>query len=269
MTNYSLSEIDSLAKKATRGAAYSWGMAEEVGKAVRWLSAYGFLGAEMLASHLEIVADKSSDFIPHLQDADITEKVFNNRSVEKLPLKNLALKSPAPENRVFHSNGQPLCALYCGALINDLGHHLKKQQILSFDQLLSPLLALPSAARIAEAYNASISFSYDQTVIICNPNGIVIKNNFAERSRSNSLALSGHPFLLAKNKLNMHIELNGSLLENTANIRCERVKSDADNTHFPSPKSRPVSHDALAILEKFAHKTYAPATEASRLRGAG
>jgi len=59
MANCSLSEIDALARKAARGAGYSWGIAEEVGKSARWLSAYGFKGPEVLSEHLHVVADKS------------------------------------------------------------------------------------------------------------------------------------------------------------------------------------------------------------------
>ena len=49
----SLNEIEALAKKAARGAGYSWGLSEEAGKAVRWLSSFGPDGARALADLLD------------------------------------------------------------------------------------------------------------------------------------------------------------------------------------------------------------------------
>lgn len=52
----SLSEIDALCRKAARGAGYPWGLAEEAGKAVRWLASYRLPGPELLAEHLSAAA---------------------------------------------------------------------------------------------------------------------------------------------------------------------------------------------------------------------
>ena len=38
----SLSEIETTAKRASRGAGYSWGIAEEVGKSIRLSELFGF-----------------------------------------------------------------------------------------------------------------------------------------------------------------------------------------------------------------------------------
>lgn len=52
---WSLNEIETLCRKATRGAGYSWGLAEDAGRAVRWLEAHGYLGAQALAALLQVV----------------------------------------------------------------------------------------------------------------------------------------------------------------------------------------------------------------------
>jgi len=233
MATYSLSEIDALARKASRGAGYSWGIAEEVGKAVRWLSAYNLSGPEILAKHLELVADKQQYFMPNLKESESEEKIFENYK----------FKSDVSESNISKNTELQLCSLYCGTLINDLGHHLKANQTLSFKNMMSPLLALPSAARTAEAYDISISFISSDTIIICNPNGIEIKD-------------TPHHFATFS-------------IGNNSNVDCSRIQRDLNNTHFPSPQGRAITEDTLEILEKFAHKTYAPATEESRLRGAG
>lgn len=45
---WSLNEIQSLALKAARGAGFDWGVAEDAGQAVRWLSARDLPGADAL-----------------------------------------------------------------------------------------------------------------------------------------------------------------------------------------------------------------------------
>ena len=54
LRHYTLSEIDALCKKAAKGSNYSWGEAEEVGKASRWLSMYGVCGAEIVLNLLRL-----------------------------------------------------------------------------------------------------------------------------------------------------------------------------------------------------------------------
>jgi len=50
--SWSLNEIEGLARKAARGAGLDWGLAEEAGKATRWLCAAGWPGADLLAGLL-------------------------------------------------------------------------------------------------------------------------------------------------------------------------------------------------------------------------
>ena len=52
MTELSLGEAEALARKAARGAGFSWGMAEEAGRALRWLCARGLPGGAALAGLL-------------------------------------------------------------------------------------------------------------------------------------------------------------------------------------------------------------------------
>lgn len=46
---WSLGELEATARKAARGAGMSWGMAEEAGRATRWLCAAGLSGGESLS----------------------------------------------------------------------------------------------------------------------------------------------------------------------------------------------------------------------------
>lgn len=47
--SFSLNEVEATARKAARGAGYAWGMADEAGRAVRWLCAHGIDGCGALA----------------------------------------------------------------------------------------------------------------------------------------------------------------------------------------------------------------------------
>ena len=282
MPNYSLGEIDALARKATRGAGYSWGLAEEAGKSVRWLSAYGFSGAEILANYLEMVANKSDDYIP---------------SLKRVPSNNIEDENIQSETISFENNSKPLCPLYSGTLINDLGHQIKENKIFSFDKMLSPLLALSQTARVAEAYGISVSFTYGETEIVCNAEGIHINDSsvelvehtppliggflqknhcegFTENVDSVKPRLNDDSSLSSKNDPKIQVEFDGisldkDLSENYIDVVCSRNTNNLKATNFPSPQSRPISAKALKILELFAHSTYAPATEESRLKGAG
>ncbi|RED11766.1 hypothetical protein POI8812_02862 [Pontivivens insulae] len=49
----SLNEVQSLARKAARGAGFSWGMADEAGRAVRFLHEWGLDGAATLTFLLD------------------------------------------------------------------------------------------------------------------------------------------------------------------------------------------------------------------------
>ncbi|MGR3983857.1 MAG: DUF3726 domain-containing protein [Gammaproteobacteria bacterium] len=49
----SLNQIEQTARKAARGAGLAWGLADETGRALRWLHAHGFHGAAALADWLE------------------------------------------------------------------------------------------------------------------------------------------------------------------------------------------------------------------------
>ena len=48
-----LSEIDTTSKRATRGAGFSWGIAEEVGKCIRLLELFGLAGIKNLSEYFK------------------------------------------------------------------------------------------------------------------------------------------------------------------------------------------------------------------------
>ena len=64
--SYALNEVEATAKRAARGAGYSWGLAEEASKATRWLCAKGIDGSAVLAGLLEVLQFLTPDRIPNI-----------------------------------------------------------------------------------------------------------------------------------------------------------------------------------------------------------
>lgn len=91
--SFSLNEIDAQAKKAARGAGYSWGLAEEAGKAAVWLCARGVDGVADLAALLE--------------DAPVEA---NCALTQGTRLSDRALLA-RPDKRVLHRISQPMFLL--------------------------------------------------------------------------------------------------------------------------------------------------------------
>jgi hypothetical protein len=56
----SFSEIETISKRASRAAGYSWGIAEEVGKGIRLLELFGLKGVKNLNEYYQFRLNKNS-----------------------------------------------------------------------------------------------------------------------------------------------------------------------------------------------------------------
>lgn len=206
----SLNEIEVLAKRASRGAGYAWGLAEEAGKATRWLAAHGFASLEML---LDILSHKESTC-----DSDAI---------------------PLETNNVWHAASGDLCPLLAGSIFCDRRDMAAEGREFAFDSVLHPLFVTPFAAMAAKVSDGTFEVSWDGIVMII-------------AARNISVIRGG-------------IEQVGPC-RGTINIR--RVDTEIANsverlTHCS------VDETTWARLNEYAHRTFAPATQASRLSGAG
>lgn len=112
--DWSLNEIEGLARKAARGAGYGWGHAEEAGKATRWLCAAGWPGAELLAGLLTAQDGVAHDAI-----------------------------RPRDCTGTWRANGGTLCPLVTGAVICDLAPRWAAGEALDTGPLAAPLFMVP------------------------------------------------------------------------------------------------------------------------------
>lgn len=128
LLSLSLTEADALAQKAARGAGLGWGMAEEAGYAVRWLSAHGADGLGALLACLT-----------------------TQRSAPKLAQGQIA------------GQGQgPLCPLETGSVLLDSAEiengPLSGSLLLA--PLCQPLLLLPFLAQAGSVLGQQLVLSY-------------------------------------------------------------------------------------------------------------
>lgn len=201
--SYSLNEIEATAKKAARGAGYSWGMAEEAGKATRWLCIQGQEGCATLAG-----------FLIQMDGQDLSNH------------------KPQALSEEWHANSM-LCPLISGAALSDCAADLLSGDITLRD-VAHPALLMPFAGRAAVRLNRVVALECDGARAVTN--GV-------------ELALDGAFSTHAKQvKVSLQAEMSAALPRHTRGT--------------PSPTD-------LATLNKFAHRTYAPATEESRRLGAG
>ena len=134
--NWSLNEIEALAKKATRGAGYSWGLAEEAGKATRWLCAMGLPGTEALSDLLN-ETDRQAYATLCPQDISVT----------------------------WAASGGTLCPLATGASLCDLAHDLAGERVIRIGHVAWPVLLYPYVAAAADMAGAALSLQWAGVVM--------------------------------------------------------------------------------------------------------
>lgn len=203
----SLNEIESLSRKAARGAGLSWGLAEEAGKAVRWLEAGGIGGADALASVLVRHDDKS------LRAPQLPE-IMGTPCADPLPL----------------------CPISTGAALSDFG--LAENTLMLGAVFASILLAGP-LARVARRSGVDLE-------VVCDAGALWLY--------SGTLVVSGDIT---------------DWLGCAKNVEIRPLRRDPPGVAPARGTRVHLAPRVLDVLANFAQRTYAPATEASRLAGAG
>ena len=141
----SLSEIDTVSKRSSRAAGYSWGIAEEVGKNVRLLEIFSLPGIKNLNSFLN----------------------------EKKNIKLVNLKLITEEN---NANNLQYCPVIAGVNFLD---QIKTLQILNeikFKKIAYPMLFLPFVSRASEIVGKRILLKLDEKEFLMNFNNCIYSN---------------------------------------------------------------------------------------------
>ena len=140
----SLSEIDTTSKRASKAAGFSWGIAEEIGKAIRSLELFGLLGIKNLNLYLNKIEKN--------HPKKITKIVTENKSKE-------------------------LCPIYCGVAFLDQCNQLEKLKIIKFYNVNYPLLILPFISKSSEILGKKILIQFNNTSFLANFNKSILSKN--------------------------------------------------------------------------------------------
>lgn len=152
----------------------------------------------------------------------------------------LTLREESPED---YRGSDPRCPLLTGASLCDAGHDDSEKSIMS-EHVVYPLLLLPYLVQLSQAAGMGLRIQWPDTHISCHDGVICIKENASIASSEAAM-------------VNCHwIEIEASSSINLTGVQNKGVVGQFIE-----------SSDWMA-LEKLAHFTYVPATEASRL-GAG
>ena len=141
----SLSEIDTVSKRSSRAAGYSWGIAEEVGKNIRLLEMFSLPG------------------IKNLND-------FLNKK-KKIKLENLNLITE--DNNV---NNSQFCPVIAGVNFLDQIKSLEVLSEIKFKNIAYPILFLPFVSRASEIVGKRILLKIDEKEFLMNFNTYIYSN---------------------------------------------------------------------------------------------
>ena len=141
----SLSEIDTISKRASRAKGFSWGVAEEIGKCVKQLELFGLPGIKNLNQYL---------------------KIYDQNKFQKI---KLVSKSNISENK-FH------CPISSGIGFLDQIKSLEKLKSVEFNKIAYPILFLSFASRASEVLGKKILVKLDEKEFILNFNQSIFGN---------------------------------------------------------------------------------------------
>ena len=141
----SLSEIETVSKRASRAAGYSWGICEEVGKNIRLLEMFGLPGIKNLNDYL----DKKKE-----------------QKFENLRLINVENKSTKLQ----------FCPIISGTSFLDQVKSLDSLNEIKFEGIAYPLLFLPFVSRASEVIGKRLFLKLDNNEFLLNFNNNICSN---------------------------------------------------------------------------------------------
>ena len=143
----SLSEIDTVSKRSSRAAGYSWGISEEIGKNIRLLEMFSLPGIKNL-----------NDFYKKKKDLKLEELTLIKEKNETSKTK--------------------FCPIIAGVSFLDQVGNLKDINEIKFTNIAYPILFLPFVSRASEVIGKRIHLKLDNKEFIMNFNNSISYNFF-------------------------------------------------------------------------------------------
>jgi hypothetical protein len=141
----SLSEIDTVSKRSSRAAGFSWGIAEEIGKNIRLLEIFNLPGIKNLNSFF--------------------------KKKKKLRLENISII-----NQDNKANKNEYCPIIAGVNFLDQIRTLENFNEITFNKVSYPLLFLPFVSRAAAVIGKRIFLKMDDSEFLLNFNNNIYSN---------------------------------------------------------------------------------------------
>ena len=143
-----LAETESYLRKAARARGFDWGIAEEAGKAARWLAAFNLPGPEILFAYLQ-----------HLEGQDY--KAF----------------SPDCGVQPWQSGQGPMCPIITGAALADRSAQMLDGMIFELGSTAYPLLLVATVGQAARCHRTVFTTTWAGVEVSCFENGLSIDGN--------------------------------------------------------------------------------------------
>ena len=141
----SLSEIDTISKRALRAKGFSWGISEEIGKSIKQLELFGLPGLKNLNQYL---------------------KIYDQNKFQQI---KLVSKNNISENK-FH------CPISSGIGFLDQIKSLEKMNSVEFNKIAYPILFLSFASRASEVLGKKILIKMDEKEFVLSFNQSIFGN---------------------------------------------------------------------------------------------
>ena len=139
------SEIETISKRASRAAGFTWGISEEIGKCIKSLELYQISGLENLNDYLKKI-----------------------KNLEPKGLQKIETKNSLKEGN--------FCPIYTGIALMDASSRIMELKTLSIQPVDFPILLIPFLNRISYKIGKMIEVKFDKIEILLNLNNYISSN---------------------------------------------------------------------------------------------
>ena len=143
----SFSEIDTTAKRATKGVGFAWGVAEEVGKNIRLLEMFGLPGLKNLNQYFKKIKQEEFKNLTFILKENISKK--------------------------------PYCPIIAGTSFLDQINSANELDEIKIENMGFPILFLPFLSRASEVIGKRIIVNIDDKNFLLNFNQSIYSNHFS------------------------------------------------------------------------------------------
>ncbi|MGI9310230.1 MAG: DUF3726 domain-containing protein [bacterium] len=259
----SLNQIEQTARKAARGGGAPWGLADEVGKALRWLHAYRLNGAAALAKMLDDAVcdvdatakmsdDATRDATDVLNDSkSLLDSKSSSDSISSSD--SMLLSGPVSLSGVWRARCGALDPLATGASLSDCFDDAGLA--VETGVIAHPLLAAGFVVALAQIEDRAFALSWPQARLCCRRGGVRVEGT----RRAVETAIAEF----------MRCRQEDEDAESSPSRRKQKPTTPKQRWRRPRIAEAEIGDAAWNKLEQYAARTYVEASEASRLVGAG